>query len=67
MENDDTTENNDCMKAISRIAVSASKLKTLCELTIDYADVNEKDTHTMLYIIRDYVEDIKEIADNTIK
>lgn len=59
-------ENDTYTKAFHDIANSASKLHTLCQLTIDYTETQGKNMHTMLYIIKDYVEDIKQKADTII-
>lgn len=53
-------------KALNDIANDASKLHTLCRLIIDPTEASEKDIQTMIYIIKDYVEVIKETADKII-
>lgn len=59
-------DNDEYVKAFSDIANAASKLQTLCRLTIDPTEASEKDIQTMIYVISDYVKEIKQTADNMV-
>lgn len=54
---------NNYTQAFDKIAGSANKLQTICKLAINTSDYNKPDMQTILYMIQDYVSDIKKISD----
>lgn len=54
---------DECMNALDQIETDAAKIQAICKLAIDPVDAKtDPDVQTILYIISDYADNIKQTS-----